>query len=159
MLPGKLLEKLITQLDIKQQALASPLNPALIHCDETSFPTSFYGPEISHCKETIDSFKKQYRCKIDNPMDPEWGPGWVTTPFDENTIIIIDNPGKTILSKIIAKCQISTTHNRTVVLIIGDSLADSLVRECPELSQKSRYADTFAPFLYLSPCVVPYGNI
>ena len=76
-----------------------------------------------------------------------------------NTFMIIDNPCKLIVSKFIAKCQISTTHNRTIVLIIGGSLPDSLVRECPELSQKSRFADTFAPFLYLSPCVVPYGNI
>mmetsp|Transcript_71466 Transcript_71466/g.163785 ORF Transcript_71466/g.163785 Transcript_71466/m.163785 type:complete len:367 (+) Transcript_71466:3761-4861(+) len=78
--------------------------------------------------------------------------------------MVINNPGESAQSNIIRKCITSAKNNITVMLIIGDSLPDLPVRDCPKLSKQTSKAQgqlstIFSQFLSLAPCVLPYGTV
>ena len=93
MIPGPPLNELISQFDLKQQALCSPLTPSSAQNDD-AFPPSVYAPEFSY---DIHTLKQPYKGSIDDPSrDPTPKASWANTPFPRNTWAVINNLGEPV---------------------------------------------------------------
>ena len=162
MIPSNVLDDFKTWFDLKQQALASPLTPSSKLDEDCTPAPSIYAPEISFLKEEVQCFAKHYKGTIDDPSGNQTSKSsWANTPWLRNTWMIINNPGEPSLSNIIRKCLISAENNITVMLIIGDSLADSPLHDCPKFLNKTSKTNgkLFSHFLSLAPCVLPHGTV
>ena len=119
-LPGKILSELIQFLDLKTQALSSPLLPPPATRDNTLLPPTFLALEISFSSEKLDNFRTYFPNCIDDPSNHEWEMKpfphthissliiQANQPFLQSYANVISLPNTTALS-----CWLSETRNQT----------------------------------------------
>jgi hypothetical protein len=81
---------------------------------------------------------------------------WANTPWNNNTYVLLDDPGKTSLEALLKKCRITAEKGYVVLLVLGDPTGECAKH--PGLRSSSAPPYSSAQFLQLDASALPYGT-